>query len=122
LAYAVVEGIALAVRRVLVRLTQAGLPFEELRVAGGSTRLDILGQVKADVLSRPVLHMDVDTASVGAALLAADAIGFEREARSAAHAACRRARRFEPTDWGSQMQERAKWFDSVAASAAVHLS
>lgn len=121
LAFAVIEGVALGVRSVLQILEQAGSPLAELRVGGGGARLDLSGQTKADLLGRPVLHLDLDPAGFGAAMLAAAAAGMPDEAAGAALAVRRRARRFVPSRWGSQFElHRAAWFDQVRVSAAVH--
>jgi xylulokinase len=121
LAFAVIEGVALGVRSVLQILEQAGSPLAELRVGGGGARLDLSGQTKADLLGRPVLHLDLDPAGFGAAMLAAAAAGMPDEAAEAACAVRRRARRFVPSRWGSQFElYRAAWFDHVRTDAAVH--
>jgi len=121
LAFAVIEGVALAVRSVLVVLEQAGSPLTELRTGGGGARIDLAGQLKADLLGRPVAHLDIDPAGFGAAMLAADAAGLSGEAGAAIAATLRRARRFVPSGSLSAFEdERAAWFDQVRPSAAVH--
>jgi sugar (pentulose or hexulose) kinase len=121
LAFAVIEGAALGVRSVLQVLAAAGSPLAELRVGGGGARLGLSGQTKADLLGRPVVHLDLDPAGFGAAMLAAAAAGLAEEADAAALAVRQRARRFDPSDWGSRFElPRAAWFDQVRASAAVH--
>jgi xylulokinase len=121
LAFAVIEGAALGVRSVLRVLAAAGSPLAELRVGGGGARVGLSGQVKADLLGRPVLHLDLDPAGFGAAMLAAAAAGLGEEADAAARAIRQRARRFVPSRWGSQFERpRAAWFDQVRASAAAH--
>jgi len=121
LAFAVIEGVALGVRAVLQILAEAGSPPAELRVGGGGARLDLSGQIKADLLGRPVLHLDLDPAGFGAAMLAAAAAGMAEEAGEAARAVRRRARRFPPSRWGGQFElQRAAWFDQVRLDAAVH--
>ena len=121
LAFAVIEGVALGVRAVLQILQQAGSPLAELRVGGGGARIDLSGQIKADLLGRPVLHLDLDPAGFGAAMLAAAAAGMPGEAAEAARAVRRRARRFTPSRRGSQFElHRAAWFDQVRTDAAVH--
>ena len=119
LAFAVMEGVALGVRAVLQILEEAGSPLAELRVGGGGTKLDLSGQLKANLLGRPVLHLDLDPAGFGAAMLAAAAAGMAGEAGEAAGAVRRRARRFLPSRWGSQFElRRAAWFGQVRADAA----
>jgi xylulokinase len=121
LAFAVIEGVALAVRSVLAVLEQAGSPLSELRTGGGGARIDLAGQLKADLLGRPVAHLDIDPAGFGAAMLAADAAGLSGEAGAAIAATSRRARRFTPSGSLSMFErERAAWFDQVRPSAAVH--
>jgi xylulokinase len=121
LAFAVIEGVALGVRSVLQILERAGSPLAELRVGGGGGRLDLAGQAKADLLGRPVLHLDLDPAGFGAAMLAAAAAGMPGEAGEAAQAARQRARRFVPSRWGSRFElQRAAWFDLLRADTAVH--
>jgi xylulokinase len=121
LAFAVIEGVALGVRSVLAVLEQAGSPLSELRVGGGGARLDLAGQLKADLLGRPVVPQDIDPAGFGVAMLAADAAGLSREAGAAIAATVRRARRFAPSGSLSAFEgERAAWFDRVRPSAAVH--
>jgi xylulokinase len=121
LAFAVIEGVSFGVWSVLAVLEQAGSQLSELRVGGGGARLGLAGQVKADLLGRRVLHLDIDPAGFGAAMLAADAAGLSGEAGAAIAATLRRARRFTPSRWGSAFErERAAWFDQVRPSAAVH--
>jgi len=121
LAFAVIEGVALGVRSALEVLEQAGSPLTELRVGGGGARLGLTGQLKADLLGRPVLHLDLDPAGFGAAMLAADAAGFGAEAAAASAALRQRARRFAPSRWGQEFERpRAAWFEQVRTSAASH--
>ena len=122
MAFAVLEGIALGIRSALRVLRDAGSPVDELRVAGGGGRLASLGQLKADVLGIPVLHLDADAATIGAALLAGRAAGLEGDTGSAMAAVLGRATRFEPSDRGGEIEAaRAAWFDSVRQSDAVRM-
>lgn len=98
IAFAVLEGVAAAVGQRVDVLRQGGCPVTELRAAGGGTRSSVLGQLKADALGVPVLHFDIDTSALGAAVVAARATGFGEEADAAMWAAHRRSRRFEPDD------------------------
>jgi len=121
LAFAVIEGAALGVRSVLQVLAAAGAPLAELRVGGGGARLNLSGQTKADLLGHPVVHLDLDPAGFGAAMLAAAATGRGEQADESARAIRQRARRFVPSPSGSRFElPRAAWFDQVRASAAVH--
>jgi len=121
LAFAVIEGIALGVRSVLAVLEQAGTPVSELRVGGGGARIHLAGQLKADLLGRPVLQLDIDPAGFGAAMLAAQAVGLSGEASASICAVLRRARRCIPSGWGSAFEsDRAAWFEQLRPSAALH--
>ncbi|MDR2985093.1 MAG: hypothetical protein LBV34_09650, partial [Nocardiopsaceae bacterium] len=121
LAFAVAEGQALGVRSAVSRLERAGAPVTELRVGGGGARMDLVGQLKADMLGRAVLHLRLDPAGFGAAMLGADAAGLGDEARSAGVGVVEQARRFAPSPWGASFERsRVAWFDQVRASPAVH--
>ena len=121
MAFAVAEGLALGVRSALAALERAGAPLTELRVGGGGARMDLIGQLKADLLGRPVLHLGLDPAGFGAAMLGADAAGYGADAAAAALAIRSQARRFVPSRAGTAFERhRAAWFDQVRASAAVH--
>jgi sugar (pentulose or hexulose) kinase len=120
LAYAVLEGVALGVAETVGVLEAAGSPCSELRVAGGGARLDVLGVLKADALGVVVRHLEADTAAVGAALLAASAVGHRDEALAAIAAGVERARAFEPS--GSEaVAVRREWFERVRGSAGVRV-
>lgn len=122
-AYAVLEGVAFAVAETVALLVAAGSPLDELRVGGGGARLALLGQLKADALKAPVVHLLHDSAPVGAALLAARSCGFAAEAQSGLKAALARARRFEPeAALADLVSERYQWFIDVRESSAVRLS
>ena len=122
LAFAVFEGIALGIRSVVEVLREAGSPTEELRVGGGAARLGVLGQIKADALAIPVLHLDGDASAVGTALLAAAAAGLGSEVAHAQASFLARGRRFRPSRAGLEaIERRARWFEEVRSSPEVHL-
>ncbi|MEA4907805.1 MAG: FGGY-family carbohydrate kinase, partial [Anaerolineaceae bacterium] len=66
------EGIACFTRRSLEQMqAQAGQPLQQVVLLGGTTRFELLVQLKADVLGMPVLLPSIPEASAcGAALLA----------------------------------------------------
>jgi xylulokinase len=65
------EGLALEMRLNLEILAKAGVLVENLRAVGGGARSDWWNQLKADVLSHPVVVPDVTEAGcLGAAMLA----------------------------------------------------
>ena len=76
LARAVLEAAAFAVRHVARPVRDAGLPFTELRVTGGTAASRLWNGIKADVLGVEVAVPAVTEASlVGAAILAAAGVG-----------------------------------------------
>jgi sugar (pentulose or hexulose) kinase len=122
IAYAVLEGVAFALRAALGALEAAGCRFDELRVSGGAARAAVGSRVKADVLGRPVTMLTEDTTAIGCALLAAVGTGHEREAREAVAAVLRRSRRYEPRRARDALQAaRAAWFADVRESPALRV-
>jgi sugar (pentulose or hexulose) kinase len=123
LACAVVEGVAAAVAARVDLLHAAGAPAEELRVAGGGARLDVLGVVKADLLGVATVHLAADTTATGAALLAARATGCGAEVERAVAAALGAGRRFTPTARARALiVERRRWHEQLRSAAATHAS
>jgi xylulokinase len=121
LAFAVVEGVALSVAAVLRVLQEAGSSVGELRVGGGGAHTQLVGQLKAELLGLPVLHLDLDSAGFGVAMLAASAAGMADEAAAAIKAAVARARILRPTPRGQSRESvRFGWFLRTKAAAAVH--
>jgi xylulokinase len=119
LAFGVLEGVTLVLRTCVEQLEAAGSPVTELRVAGGAARLAVLGQIKADVLNRPIINLDVDAAALGAAMLAAGGVGLRSEASAAIARAIAGGRAFEPSGLANFEAERATVFVAAAGSSAV---
>ncbi len=121
LAFAALEGVALAVASVLRELDEAGSPIGELRVGGGGARTRLVGQLKAELLGLPVLHLDLDPAGFGVAMLAAAAAGMSGEAAAAIAAVVARALVLRPTRAGMRREAvRFAWFARTKGAAAVH--
>jgi sugar (pentulose or hexulose) kinase len=120
LAFAVLEGVALGVTAVVRELADAGSPAGELRVGGGGAHLPLVGQLKAELLGIPVLHLDLDPAGFGVAMLAAASAGLA-DAASAIDAVVRRALTLHPTTEGQRRaRARLDWFLNTRTAAAVH--
>lgn len=82
---AVLEGITFELRLNLERLEAAGIAAAELRCTGGGARSRAWVQLKADVLERPMVLVDVvENGAFGAALLAGAGIGLFPTADAAA--------------------------------------
>jgi glycerol kinase len=103
---ATLESIAFQTRDVLEAMeAESGIALPELRVDGGAARNNLLMQIQADVLGRPVLRPSVtETTALGAAYLAGLGVGLwkdmERVARN-----WRLDRRFEPDMSEERRQE-----------------
>ena len=76
-----------------------------------------LGQIKADALERPVIHLAHDSAPVGVGLLAAGPAGFAGEARAAlaANLGPRAAVRPAATGAGGSIEPATDGFSTFAA-------
>lgn len=76
-ARAVLEGCAFAMRDVIDRLDALGVGTERIRLSGGGARSRVWAQIRADCSGRPVEIADASDASpIGAAVLAATAVGL----------------------------------------------
>ncbi len=79
-ARAAIEGGALAARALLARLEHLKVPTERIYVAGSGAAAPLWCQVAADVLDREVWSIAVpDAAALGAAVLAAGAVGLHKK-------------------------------------------
>jgi xylulokinase len=76
IARAVLEGCAFAMRDVVDRLDRMGVDARSLLLIGGGAHSRLWAQMRADIVQRPVELPDcIDSAPIGAALLAAVAGG-----------------------------------------------
>jgi xylulokinase len=97
LARAVLEGCAFAMRDVVERLAALGVPAGHILLMGGAAREPLWARIRADVSGLPVFPVaEVDTAPVGAALLAAVAAGLRPDLASCAAALPVARERVEP--------------------------
>jgi glycerol kinase len=114
IARAALEAIALQIVE-LVRAMEAdaGQPIRALRVDGGATANDLLMQLQADLLGVDVLRPAfVELTALGAAELAARAVGFFRTETARADVG---VTRFSPTLSAADRQQRlARWQEAVA--------
>ncbi len=94
---AILEGLAYGVGEALARCERAGLGVETLRAAGGGAASDRWLRLMADVLGLPVERPRVmDTAPLGAALLAGVGAGLYPSLAAAVDVAVHVTSRFEP--------------------------
>lgn len=108
IARAVLEGIAFGLREILESYTAAGLALTSVRLGGGGARSPLWAQIKADVLGQPVGVLQVPEAGcLGAAMLAAAAVGVHSDWRSAADAMARVARTYRPDPKANAVYQEA---------------
>jgi glycerol kinase len=102
---AALESIAFQTRDVLeVMEAESGIAFPELRADGGAARNNLLMQIQADVLGRPVLRPAVtETTALGAAYLAGLGVGLWKDVDQVGRY-WRLDRRFEPAMSEEQRQ------------------
>jgi xylulokinase len=97
-ARAVLEGIAMSVRRILgLAETSAGMKVGEVRVAGAAGSSQFWNRLKADILGRPICQPAVaESGALGAALLAAVGVGCFADIVEAGEQMVRVARTYLP--------------------------
>ncbi len=115
-ARAVLEGIALQIADIVFAMdADLGAPLDVLSVDGGAAANDLLVQILADVIDRPVLRpRQLELGARGVAQLAAGKLGGNGWAIVDQD-------RFEPGIAGADRgQLMARWRQAVTASAATH--
>jgi xylulokinase len=97
-ARAAIEGLAHCVRQIMTLGEEiAGAKVETVRASGGAARSALVNQIKADVLQKPVETVTVaEAGTLGAAMLAAIALGLAGGYADAVARMVSVARRFEP--------------------------
>jgi glycerol kinase len=117
-ARAALEAVALSVADVVRAIERdAGAPLGTLRVDGGASANNLLLQIQADILDRPVERPVVlETTALGAALLAGLSAGIYSRL-DAVPAATRVERAFRPQiDAGVRRRMLASWEEAVGRS------
>ncbi len=105
----IMEGVAYEVRACLGLLEGMGLGPSEVIAVGGGARSRLWTQIFASVIGRPVgVPRQTDAASLGAMLLAAEAIGRQASPDRAARAVNPIAEAFDP-DPSTQDTYHARW-------------
>ncbi len=106
IARAVLEGLAFACRDVVDRLAALGLPTLEVVALGGGSASATWLQLRADILDRPHrVAARPDSSAVGAAMIAAVAIGGIADLHAAAALAPPAVRTFAPAAERSSLDE-----------------
>jgi xylulokinase len=108
LARAVLEGCAFAMRDVVERLAELGVPAGHIVLMGGAAREPLWARIRADASGLPVWRVtEVDTAPVGAAMLAAVAAGIRPDLRACAAALPAAREQVEPDPRNAPAYARA---------------
>lgn len=108
IARAALEAVAFRVREVVAAMESEGREITELRVDGGMSSSDVLMQIQANALQRPVIRPSVqETTALGAARLAMEQAGMRAQVEI-------EEERFEPN--GDLEREFDRW---TAARRAV---
>jgi xylulokinase len=116
IARAVLEAAALAIRHVAAPMLAAGIEVRAMRACGGPARDDGWNQIKADVTGFTVeVPRARETAAVGAAIVAAIAVGAHRDLSAGIDAMTAIDRRFLP-----DRANGAVYDDVFASYTALH--
>ncbi len=95
--FAAIEGTAFHTRVILERMEQNGVPIHRVINAGGiPQKNDVLNQVYANVLNKPVLIPLSEVTSLGSAIFAAMAAGAFPTIEKAQDALCPKYRVVQP--------------------------
>jgi xylulokinase len=115
IARALMEGTGYEVATCLDGLREIGITPGELVVIGGGARSDLWAQIKADILGCPVYRPRyTEAASLGAAILAATAVGLITDPEATARKWNPPVETFTPNPEATQIyQDRRRLFDDV---------
>jgi xylulokinase len=119
-ARAVLEGLAFAERDVVERLAALGLAVDRVLVLGGGGKSAVWTQIRADALGRPHdVAARSDTCPIGAAMIAAVAIGMQPDLATAAATAPPPAMTVLPRASLNDAYERYRTLQAQLASLAA---
>jgi len=94
---AILEGVALEIRKNIEVMKELGTPLEEMRVTGGATRNPNFNQIQSDVYGLPVLRGRVEeSTALGCAILAGVGTGIFKGVPEAADRMVQIVERYEP--------------------------
>lgn len=104
--FAAMEGTAFHTRVILERMESHGVPIDRVINGGGiPQKNDVLNQIYANVLNKPVLIPKSDVTSLGSAIFAALAAGAYSSIEHAQEALCPEHRVVEPDSASSRVYE-----------------
>ena len=94
---AVLESIGFSVRDIAEVLASFSVGIDSLTVSGGLARIEIVNQIKSDILGLPVQRLsNFETTSIGAALIALSGAGVIENPRDGFDSFCDVDRVYEP--------------------------
>ena len=104
--FAAIEGTAFHTRVILERMMECGVPVERVINGGGiPQKSDVLNQVYANVLQRPVLVPEQEVTSLGASIFACLAAGLFETVEEAQAALCPAYRTIQPEPEAASVYE-----------------
>jgi xylulokinase len=94
---AVFESAGFSILHIAETLRELGIGIKSISASGGLSRLNLVCQIKADMLGMPIGIVDeFETTSLGAAILAGVGSGYFPSLKDATQALIRKSRYFEP--------------------------
>jgi L-ribulokinase len=105
--HAAIEGTAMHTRIVLERMAEFGVPVDRVINAGGiPQRNDVLNQIYADVLNKPILVPNGIPTSLGSGIMALLSAGIYKTIEDAQKAVCLDYRIFQPNERAAAVYEK----------------
>jgi xylulokinase len=101
---AIFEGVGYSVLDIADRLDGIGIGIERVFASGGLARIELVNQIKADMLGVPVAQTaELETTALGAALVAGVNVGHWSSIEDAVGASVRVGTRYEPSPARTRM-------------------
>lgn len=101
---AIFESAGFTVLHIAETLEGLGIGIKAISVSGGLSRIDSISQVKADMLNVVVARVDeVETTSLGSAILAGVGSGYFRSLKDVSHDVIRKSKCFEPNKHNAEV-------------------
>lgn len=105
-ARAILEGVGFSVRHIAQVLRNLDVDIKSVTVSGGLVRLDVVNQIKADMLNVPVKKLgNFETTSIGAALIGLIGTGVYETGAEGFKKFCKVDRIFEPDKVRSEIYD-----------------
>ena len=105
--FAAIEGTAFHTRIILERMAEGGVPIERIINAGGIPQNnEVLNQIYADVLNKPVLVPDSPPTSIGSCIFAGLAAGLFTSVADGQERMCPKHKEYSPRPGSRAVYER----------------